>query len=88
MLIRAGKLDPLKSSSADFNIPVPNDKRSFLQISTSPLEKIKGEPKTVTEYIKESRQVKNLVEWETAKNQALAKDADSWTGHERHWLVR
>jgi hypothetical protein len=64
VLIRAGKLDPLKSSSADFNIPVPNDKRSFLQISTSPLEKIKGEPKTVTEYIKESRQVKNLVEWE------------------------
>ena len=64
VLIRAGKLDPLKSSSADFNIPVPNDKRSFLQISTSPLEKIKGEPKTVTEYVKESRQVKNLVEWE------------------------
>ena len=64
VLIRAGKLDPLKSSSADFNIPVPNDKRSFLQISTSPLEKIKGEPKSVTEYIKESRQVKNLVEWE------------------------
>jgi hypothetical protein len=64
VLIRAGKLDPLKSSSADFNIPVPNDKRSFLQISTSPLEKIKGEPKIVTEYIKESRQVKNLVEWE------------------------
>ena len=64
VLIRSGKLDPIKSSSADFNIPVPNDKRSFLQISTSPLEKIKGEPKTVTEYIKESRQVKNLVEWE------------------------
>jgi hypothetical protein len=64
VLIRAGKLDPLKSSSADFNIPVPNDKRSFLQISTSPLEKIKGEPKLVTEFIKESRQVKNLVEWE------------------------
>jgi len=64
VLIRAGKLDPLKSSSADFNIPVPNDKRSFLQISTFGLEKIKGEPKSVTEYIKESRQVKNLVEWE------------------------
>ena len=45
VLIRSGKLDPIKSSSADFNIPVPNDKRSFLQISTSPLEKIKGEPK-------------------------------------------
>ena len=64
VLIRSGKLDPLKSSSADFNIPVPNDKRAFLQISTSPLEKVKGEPKIVTEYIKESRQVKNLVEWE------------------------
>lgn len=64
VLIRSGKLDPTKSSSADFNIPVPNDKRSFLQISTFGLEKIKGEPKVVTELIKESRQVKNLVEWE------------------------
>ena len=64
VLIRAGKLDPNKSSSADFNIPVPNDKRSFLQISTYGLEKIKGEPKQITEYIKESRQVKNLIEWE------------------------
>lgn len=64
VLIRAGKLDPLQSSSADFNLPVPNDKRSFLQISTFNLEKVENPPKTVTKLELIPKEVSNLVEWE------------------------
>lgn len=64
VLVRAGKLDPLLSSSADFNLPVPNDKRSFLQISTFDLEKVDNPPKTVTSTEIIPTEVKNLVEWE------------------------
>ena len=64
VLIRSGKLDPLQSSSADFNLPVPNDKRSFLQISTFGLEKVDNPPQTVTSSEIIPKEVKNLVEWE------------------------
>jgi hypothetical protein len=64
VLIRAGKLNPLLSSSADFNLPVPNDKRSFLQISTFGLEKVDNPTQTVTSSEIIPKEVKNLVEWE------------------------
>jgi hypothetical protein len=61
VLIRSGKLDPLQSSSADFNLPVPNDKRSFLQISTFNLEKV---------------EVNNLVEWEITNSETTGTTYD------------
>ena len=64
VLLRSGKLNPLESSSADFNIPTPNDKRSFVQISTFGLEKVKSGDTTVTNVVQEVKYVKNLVEWE------------------------
>lgn len=64
VLLRSGKLDPLQSSSADFNIPTPNDKRSFVQVSTFGLEKVKSGSTTVTNVVQEIKYVKNLVEWE------------------------
>jgi len=69
VLIRAGKLDPLQSSSADFNLPTPNDKRSFLQISTFNLEKVENPPKTVTTSETIPKEVNNLVEWEITNSE-------------------
>lgn len=64
VLLRSGKLNPLESSSADFNIPTPNDKRSFVQVSTFGLEKVKSGETVVTNVTQEVKYVKNLVEWE------------------------
>jgi len=76
VLIRAGKLDPLQSSSADFNLPVPNDKRSFLQISTFNLEKTENPPKTVTTLETIPKEVNNLVEWEITNSETTGTTYD------------
>ncbi len=64
VLLRSGKLNPLTSSSADFNIPQKNDKRSFVQVSTFGLEKVNTGSTTVTTTKIIPKQVKSLVEWE------------------------
>lgn len=64
VLMRSGKLNPLTSSSADFNIPQPNDKRSYVQVSTFGLEKKQSGTTKTTNVIQEVKFVKNLVEWE------------------------
>lgn len=76
VLIRAGKLDPLQSSSADFNLPVPNDKRSFLQISTFNLEKVDNPPETVTTTELIPKEVKNIVEWEITNSDTTGTTYD------------
>lgn len=76
VLIRAGKLDPLQSSSADFNLPTPNDKRSFLQISTFGLEKIDNPPKTITTSETIPKEVNNLVEWEITNSETTGNTYD------------
>ena len=64
VLMRSGKLNPLTSQSADFNIPQKNDKRSFVQVSTFGLEKVNTGSTTVTTTKIIPKQVRNLVEWE------------------------
>jgi hypothetical protein len=64
VLLRSGKLNPLTSSSADFNIPQKNDKRSFVQVSTFGLEKVSTESTNVISTKIVPKQIKNLVEWE------------------------
>jgi hypothetical protein len=78
VLLRSGKLNPLTSSSADFNIPQKNDKRSFVQVSTFGLEKVSTGTTTVTTSKVIPKQVKNLVEWELTN---LSTTGDTFDGN-------
>ena len=45
-------------------LPIPNDKRAFVQVSTFGLEKVQSGTTKVTNVIQEVKYVKNFVEWE------------------------
>ena len=62
VLIRSGK--NIRTNTADFNLPIGNDKRSFLQISSYDLEKVDTGSTVETYENSKPKYIKNLVEWE------------------------
>jgi hypothetical protein len=59
VLMRSGKI-----VQGNNELPIPNDKRSFVQVSTFGLEKVQSGSTKVTNVIQEVKYVKNLIEWE------------------------
>lgn len=65
VLLRSGKLNINQTNNNEIgpNVTI-NDKRSFVQVSTFGLEKVKSDTTKVTNVVQEVKFVKNLIEWE------------------------